>query len=559
MKKLITTLLFLFILIIPQNIFATSREYYIDNLDIEAKILQNGDVEVNEILQYRFSGQFNGIFRNLISYGSDGYIINDVSIIDESGNTIKATEGYNEENNTYEINDLGGETQIKLFTKSSDETKSINIKYTIKEAAKKYENFSELYWNFYTVENIDSVKSGTLKISLKNDNFNKDSFYYELFGDGKIDSNYTEDLVEVNFKDLTSLIGIKLQFQKDYLNMVDEIPIDIDENNNGDYSSYEKCDISENNNSSIFIILGILICGGVGAWFINKSKFENELAKYREEYIFTNNEFLIDPPSDLPPALVNLLINEKYVNESMLNPTLFYLANKGYYKLEEKTIILDKKGKKTNKEDLVFTRVNLNTNLEFEHLDYVLKWFEKYESEGSFTLQEIKKVVKSENKAKEFVEKLSKWQKIVIQDAENRGFYTEIRNKKVLENSWYNEKLKWLNYKEYLKKIGNTHIVKIDDRIGDNLIYAYALEITNKEFKNLIDTIKIDTKMNNYDLYSNNHWLYDNYFYYTTLFNVINGTAHNAANPPNNSSSDFGGISSGGGFTGGGGGDSGAF
>ena len=42
MKKLITTLLFLFILIIPQNIFATSREYYIDNLDIEAKILQNG-------------------------------------------------------------------------------------------------------------------------------------------------------------------------------------------------------------------------------------------------------------------------------------------------------------------------------------------------------------------------------------------------------------------------------------------------------------------------------------------------------------------------------------
>ena len=65
--------------------------------------------------------------------------------------------------------------------------------------------------------------------------------------------------------------------------------------------------------------------------------------------------------------------------------------------------------------------------------------------------------------------------------------------------------------------------------------------------------------MNNYDLYSNNHWLYDNYFYYTTLFNDINGTAHNAANPPNNSSSDFGGISSGGGFTGGGGGDSGAF
>ena len=46
-----------------------------------------------------------------------------------------ATEGYNEENNTYEINESGSETQIKIFTKSSYETKKINIKYTIEGAA----------------------------------------------------------------------------------------------------------------------------------------------------------------------------------------------------------------------------------------------------------------------------------------------------------------------------------------------------------------------------------------------------------------------------------------
>lgn len=133
-KKLITTLLFLFILCTLQTTittFATTREYYIDNLNINAEILENGDVEVNETLEYSFSGDFNGVFRNLDSNGATGYKITEVSISDEAGNTIVATEGYNEENNTYEINESGSETQIKIFTKSSYETKKINIKYTI--------------------------------------------------------------------------------------------------------------------------------------------------------------------------------------------------------------------------------------------------------------------------------------------------------------------------------------------------------------------------------------------------------------------------------------------
>ena len=107
-KKLITTLLFLFILCTLQTTittFATTREYYIDNLNINAEILENGDVEVNETLEYSFSGDFNGVFRNLDSNGATGYKITEVSISDEAGNTIVATEGYNEENNTYEINE----------------------------------------------------------------------------------------------------------------------------------------------------------------------------------------------------------------------------------------------------------------------------------------------------------------------------------------------------------------------------------------------------------------------------------------------------------------------
>ena len=573
-KKLITTLLCLFILCTSQTVittFATTREYYIDNLNINAEILENGDVEVNETLEYRFSGDFNGVFRNLDSNGANGYKITEVSVSDEAGNTIAVTEGYNEENNTYEINESGGETQIKIFTKSSYETKKINIKYTIEGAAKKYENYSELYWNFYTVNNIDSVKEGTLKVSLKNAKFNEGSFYYELFGDGEIDSTHTENEVMINFKNLTSLIGIKAQFQKDYLSMVEETPMyteyegESEEYFDNYYNGYDDGydDGSSNSNEVILVILAFLIGGGgIGGFFIiNDSKFKDELDNYRAGYSFSNNEFCMEPPSDLPPALVNLLINEKCVSENMLNPTLFYLANKGYYKLEPKNTVIAKKGKQNTTEDLVFIRVKKSNNLESKHLEYVIEWFGKYEKDGQFSLQDIKKLVSSQDKAKEFIENLSEWKSIVLEEAEYKGFYTQIRNKKVLENTWYDEKLKWLSYKEYLKKVAATGIEDVDASIGDNIIYAHALEITDKDFKNLIDFITAEANKNNYgNLNSNHYWLYyNNYFYYTILFNDINGDAHNIASPPDTSSFDFGGISGGSDFSGGGGGDSGAF
>lgn len=52
MKKLLTILTIIFVLILPKSVLADSREYFIDNLNIDAQILANGDVVVNEILQH---------------------------------------------------------------------------------------------------------------------------------------------------------------------------------------------------------------------------------------------------------------------------------------------------------------------------------------------------------------------------------------------------------------------------------------------------------------------------------------------------------------------------
>ena len=354
MRKLLVILSLVFMLIAPTSVYGTSREYFIDKLNVEAVILDNGDVVVNEIMDYRFNGQFNGVYRNLALIGTEEYVINSVSIIDEDGNVIEAVEDYSEENNTYEIDEDFERTQIKLFCKSSNESKKIQLNYTIKAAALRYLDYSELYWNFYNVENIESVKEGNIKISLKDAEFDEEILYYDIYGDGEIETSHTKDYINISFKNLTTLIGIDMKFQAGYLSNVEESELYEKENIIDEYEYYYDEDYilddfdninqyyyeKEDNSDVIgFLIIGAIVIGGISTIFIyssNQSKFEKEVSEYRKNNIITKAEIVMEPPSDLPPALVNLLINEKVVSKEMLNVTLFYLANKGYYTIEEK-------------------------------------------------------------------------------------------------------------------------------------------------------------------------------------------------------------------------------
>ncbi|MGG7144904.1 DUF2207 family protein, partial [Clostridium nigeriense] len=475
---------------------------------------------------------------------------------DNSGNTVESKEEYNDENNTYQINEDYNKTQIKIFSKSSNESKKFNLNYTIKGVAKKYTDYSKLYWNFYDVENIDLVKEGTLKISLKDVNFDVNNLTYDIYGDGEITASNTEKSIIINFKDLTTLIGINMNFQKDYLLTAEETVIDdYDENHNwGDVDYYEN-----KGNDKGFGILALVIFigagGGILAFALNKSKFKKALKEYRSKYIFSNEEFVMEPPSDIPPGLVNLLIDEKRVGNDMLISTLFYLANKGYYTIEEK----NNKSKK-KKKDLVFTRINYSKNPEYSHLQYILDWFEEYEANGSFSMKQIKNEVSSKRNANKFINNLEKWISKVKEDGEKIGFYINIRNKNVLENSWYNEKKKWISYKNYLKNMYKINNIDKDSLSDLTIIYALALEINESDLKEIVNLI-IDRASLNIDSLNDFHYMYINdYFFYIAMFNSITNQAYDTVNPPNSTiDSNSTNFFSGNDFSGGGGGGSGAF
>lgn len=556
-KKVLVIFSIIFILIAPKSVYATDKEYFINKLNIEAQILNNGDVVINEVIEYRFDGDFNGIYRNLNLDGASDYSVNGISIIDNSGNTINIKEDYNDENNTYQINRDYNSVNIKIFNKSSNESKKVNLNYTIKGAAKKYTNYSELYWNFYDVENIESVKEGTVKISLKDENFDTSNLTYDIYGDGEITSKNTEQYIDINFKNLTTLIGINMKFQKDYLSSVEEIEENYsnkyDENYNLNGTDYYK----ENGNDKdlIWIPLFVLIAigGGISIYSINKSKFRKEVKAYREKYMFTNDEFVMEPPKDMPPALVNLLIDEKNISNNMIIASLFYLANKGYYIIEEK----NKNSKKKN--DIVFKRTDYNKNQEYTHLQYIIDWFEEYENNGQFSMKEIKNRVSSKKNANQFINSLNEWSSQVRDEAEKIGFYIKIRNKNVIENGWYNEKKKWLSYMKYLKNIYKTNNIN-DNSLSDlTIIYALALKISEEDLNKIINLI-INRANLSIDSCNNFNYMYiNNYLLYTSMFNTITNEAYTTINPPSSTTDNYNNTFSSNDFNGGGGGGSGAF
>ena len=558
MKKFLLFLGILLILIVPKSVYAEDKEYFIDKLNIEAEILNNGDIFINELIEYRFNGNFNGVYRNLNLNGSEGYLINGISIIDSLGNVVSLDKENSGENNTYQINENSNETQIKIFSRSSNESKMFKLNYTIKGAARKYSDYSNLYWNFYDVKNVDFIKEGSLKIHLKDTNFEIDKLSYDIYGDGEITTSNTEKIITINFKELTSLIGIDMKFQKDYLSMTEEIIIH-EENNNysNNFNNYYKEEKSDKY-TGIVLILFACIGSVLGLFGLEKSKFNKELNKYREQYMFTNEEFVMAPPSDLPPALVNLLINENSSSEEMIVTTLFYLANKGYYRMEEK----DSSSKNRNK-DLIFTRINENKEIKYSHLEYIIKWFSNYEVSGSFSMKQIKKITASNKGAKNFINKSENFLDKVKEDGEKLGFYIKIRNKNILENIWYNEKKKWLAYKKYLQNIYKNNSINNEPLNDLTIIYALALEVSDKELEKIINLSVDKTSLNNNanSLYSFNYMNLNSYILYMIMFNNMTNNAHNIVNPPAqsqnfNNSNDF---FSGNDFHGGGGGDSGAF
>lgn len=140
--------IFLAVFAIGRTAFADDRYYTIDNYTINADILPDGSADIEERITYRFSGSFNGIFRNVDYMLTDG--MENIRLFVEEGGvsrefTVNSANDldYNGSPGTYNMIRDDEMAKFKIFEKSNNEVKTFVFKYTFRNVVIKYNDIAE--------------------------------------------------------------------------------------------------------------------------------------------------------------------------------------------------------------------------------------------------------------------------------------------------------------------------------------------------------------------------------------------------------------------------------
>ena len=112
MKKLVLFLIVVLVLGSGTSIAEADRNS-IDVFHAEAQLNPDGSMDVQETITYDFKGEFNGVYRKLITSGSSG--IDNIEIMIGYDGQIPIIENHTGNNNTYEILKESDGLRIKIY------------------------------------------------------------------------------------------------------------------------------------------------------------------------------------------------------------------------------------------------------------------------------------------------------------------------------------------------------------------------------------------------------------------------------------------------------------
>ena len=149
------------------------RSFEITDYQAQLKILENGDIQVNEIFEYDFDGDFNGIIRTIGIKGSDGL------------QYFKASEYFPiDKELNYDQSIKGDMVTYKIYDKSSNERKLFLLEYQLKNVITLYNDTAEFYWKFFDESNTSPIRYVKIEVELPGE-VSKEEL--KVFGHGPLD------------------------------------------------------------------------------------------------------------------------------------------------------------------------------------------------------------------------------------------------------------------------------------------------------------------------------------------------------------------------------------
>ena len=444
MKKILWLLLLLSLPIIVE----ARVSYDLTNFLVDATILDNGDLQVKELIV--LDGNFNGYWINIpyrnpvleyhtpINFAADaiynGSGISNVKLfakkIDEeiSFDTfdeefVTLTRSYYEEdaqNGNYVESSIQNGKSYKMYYKAENEKVAFLIEYTLEDMVVLHEDVAELYFAILSEDFEDSIEDLQIRVNLpKEDSSN--NFRIWTHGDltANIDFlNRSSFLTTVKKTYANTAIDVRTTFDASLMNRslvrktteekaLDQI-IAVEEERA--QAANQARETAKKNMTITYIICAIYIVIIISWWIYVYIRFDRE---YKSTFTLKyNREFIEDYNVEVVDYLMNHNITPNAMSASILN--LIYKKN---IKVEE--IPSEKKKKEKNYR---FSLINRDKASDTEDvlLDFL---FETVGKDNTFTTEELKKYASGTTTFGNFQKSYTNWQNCARKDGERQNFF----------------------------------------------------------------------------------------------------------------------------------------
>lgn len=161
--KIFSILIIAIISIVLGQNAVQAKSYQVEDMDIQATVNDDGSVNIEQKITYKFNGSYNGIYINIPYqledieaeenddlYNGKGVTVNKVSVVNNGAETEfnKVNSAINGNKNVYTTTTESGLQKIKVYSPSNNTTKTFKIDYIINNLCVKHNDIGELYYNF---------------------------------------------------------------------------------------------------------------------------------------------------------------------------------------------------------------------------------------------------------------------------------------------------------------------------------------------------------------------------------------------------------------------------
>ncbi|WP_234572124.1 DUF2207 domain-containing protein [Rhodohalobacter sp. 614A] len=338
--KKIVFLIFLLLLLF-ENGFPQDKSYEIPDIQVDVAIQQNGIVHIDEHRTYQFMGSFSWADYRLPKNGFSE--IRNIQVFEGDSSFINTN---NEQPGTFSVSEDGNDVVIKWFYQALDDNRTFTLSYDLADAVSVGPDWTEFFWNYIASGREKSTENLDINIQFPHA-VSTDSLYVWLRTDAeKTKINKTPGVLTITAEDLTrhQSLQVRTAFPTSIFDMnsvtVTDPNLSLEWIQNDEAAYVQKKEQQAERQAyfdSITLEITILICALSIAVFI--LLYKKYGTRFPTRTISDRETILI--PDSTPPAIIGKLMGNNITSGQHLVATIFDLARRGWFTIEEEKIEKD--------------------------------------------------------------------------------------------------------------------------------------------------------------------------------------------------------------------------